>query len=80
MDKIAGKITSLLGSAPVIGLFGLWTFAHAVITHSYVATISDLAILIGLLILRAEDAQSKLTHDAVLKDVRQGKKILKKLK
>lgn len=58
MDELAERIGSVLGSAIVIGGFGLWCIVHAIITKSYVDTISDFAIEIGFLILRAENVQA----------------------
>lgn len=59
MDRIAEKIAEILGSAWVIGGFGVWMVVHAFISRDYVSTISDLAIEVGLLILRAENVQAK---------------------
>lgn len=72
MDKLA----EILGSAWVIGGFGLWVLLHAVITRDYVATISDLAIEIGFLILRAENVQSARTEQAVKRDLKKSDKLI----
>lgn len=57
MDAIAQRIASILGSAPVIIVFGLWMIYHNVTAWDYTNFISDVAIEIGLLILRAEKVQ-----------------------
>ena len=87
MNQLAEKIAAFLGSAWVIGVFGLWTIVHAFITRDYVATISDLAIEIGFLILRAESVaaarQEKYTKQAVKdtkKDLDLSRSILKVVK
>lgn len=69
MDRIAQRIADILGSALVIVPFSIWTVIHAFTVRDYVATISDLAIAIGLLILRAETVQSERTEEAVKADL-----------
>lgn len=59
MDKVSEKATDILASAPVIICFTIWMIAHNIIVKSYVAFISDVAIEIGLLILRAENLQQE---------------------
>ena len=73
MNDISEGIAEFLGSVWVIIPFGIWTVLHAFITKDYVDTISDLAIEIGLLILRAENVQGKRMEN-------QNKRILKRVK
>lgn len=80
MNKAAERIASILGSAPVVLAFGLWTVYHAVTIQDYVTTISDTAILIGLLILRAETVQSERTEEAVKQDLRKSDEQMKLLR
>lgn len=77
MNKAAEKIAAFLGSAPVIIGFGVWTIAHAFISQDYVSTISDLAIEIGFLILRAEIVQSERLERYIREAARASKKDLK---
>lgn len=79
MDKISQKISSFLGSAWVIGIFGLWLVIHNALTRDYVTFISDMAIWIGLLILRAEDVQAKRTEDISRADLKATKRIERKI-
>lgn len=80
MDNIAQKIADVLGSAPIVICFGLWTIYHASTTLDYVTAISDTAILIGLLILRAETVQAKRMENDVKRDVRLSRQVLKEIK
>lgn len=80
MNKLAEKLANILGSAWIIGSFGLWVIVHAVLTRDYVATISDLAIEIGFLILRAENVQSARTEQAVKRDLKKSDKLIKLVK
>lgn len=80
MNKIAEKIASFLGSAWVIGLFGLWLIVHTVIQKDYIAFISELAILIGFLILRAESVQSERMEYKIDADKRYSREVLQLLK
>ncbi len=54
MNKLSERITSILGSSVVIGLFAAWLIYHTITQKDYLSFISELAILIGLLILRSE--------------------------
>lgn len=65
MNKAAEKIATILGSAYVIGGFGLWVIVHAFLSQDYVTTISDLAIEIGFLILRAETVQGQRVERSI---------------
>lgn len=67
MDKIAQKIATLLGSAPVILGFLLWLIYHNASAWDYTNFISDVAIEIGLLILRAEKVEGDAMHHDVKK-------------
>lgn len=69
MNKVAERIATILGSAWVVIPFCIWTVIHAFTAQDYVTTISDTAIAIGLLILRAETVQSERTEQAVKKDL-----------
>lgn len=80
MDKLAEKLAGVLGSAWMIGGFGLWVVVHAVLIRDYVATISDLAIEIGFLILRAENSQSTRTEQAVKRDLKKSDTLIKLVK
>lgn len=80
MNRIAETVANFLGSTPVVVGFGLWTLAHAFLSQDYVSTISDLAILVGLLILRAESVQAERTERNVKQDVRLSKEVLKRIK
>lgn len=80
MNRIAERIAAFLGSAPVVLGFGLWTVYHAVTIKDYVTTISDTAILIGLLILRAETVQSERTEKAVKQDLKKSDEQMKLLR
>jgi predicted membrane-bound spermidine synthase len=80
MNKVAERIARILGSAPVIISFGLWTIYHAVAIKDYVTSISDSAILIGLLILRAEIVASDRTEEISRADLAATKRIEKRLK
>lgn len=77
MNKAAEKIAAFLGSAPVIIGFGLWTLAHAFLSQDYVSTVSDLAIEIGFLILRAEIVQGDRLERYIKEATRASKKDLK---
>jgi hypothetical protein len=80
MDKLAEKIAKALGSAPVILLFSAWFVYHNLQTKEYVAFISDVAILIGLLILRAEQVQGDRMEKFIKKDLKHTKRVEKHLK
>lgn len=79
MDRIAQKIADWLGSTIVIVLFGLWLMGHNVVAKDYVTFISDMAIWIGLLILRAEKVQSDRMERDVKRDLKKSDDILSKL-
>jgi hypothetical protein len=74
MDSLAQRIANFLGSGWAIGGFGLWLIIHNLVARDYVTFISDLAIEIGLMILRAESIESAAMH----KDVKKIKSRVKK--
>lgn len=80
MNKIAQRIADILGSAWFIIPFTLWTIIHNLFPFAYVNFISDVAIVFGSLILRAEAVQSERQERAVKEDVRLSKEVLKLLK
>lgn len=80
MNKLAGKIANLLGSTWVIGGFGLWVIVHGIISSDYVSFISDLAIEIGFLILRAESSQNAKMENLIKQDVKNTKQVLEEVK
>lgn len=80
MDNIAQKIANALSSAFVIIPFGLWTIYHLATTKEYVSFISDMAILIGLLILRDEKVAAETTEKNVKADLRLSRKVIKLIK
>jgi len=55
-DHIAAVATNVLASGPMIVGFTIWLVAHNAMSWNYTNFISDVAIEIGLLILRAENA------------------------
>lgn len=79
MNKVAQRIADILGSVWVIGGFGIWLVVHNMYARDYVTFISDLAIEIGLLILRAEKVQNDQMQRDVKRDLSESKKILSKL-
>ena len=80
INQAAERIARILGSAPVVLLFAGWTAYHNASNWKYVNFISDVAILIGLFILRAEIVQSDRMEEAIKQDLRESAKILKLLK
>lgn len=58
-DRVAERAVDILASAPVITLFTVWLAFHNATHWDYTNFISDVAIEIGLLILRAENVQSQ---------------------
>lgn len=79
MDKLAQRIANTLSSAYIIMPFAAWTIYHVATTKEYVTFISDMAILIGLLILRDEKVAAEKTDENVKKDLTLSRKVLKKL-
>lgn len=58
-DKIAEKAVDILASGYVVGAFTAWLIYHNALHFEYTPFISDVAIWIGLLILRAENIASE---------------------
>lgn len=79
MDKLAQKAADFLGSTWVIVGFGGWMIVHTILQKDYISFISELAIWIGLMILRAEAVQAEETDRAVKKDLKASERIEKKL-
>lgn len=79
VDKFYERVSVILGHTFVIGLFATWLIVHTFMQKDYISFISELAILIGLLILRAENQQSKRTEDAVKRDLKKSDTQLEKL-
>lgn len=79
IDKWYEEASKWLGSTYVVGLFALWLLIHTIIERDYISFISELAILLGLLILRAETVQSERTEKAVKKDLKESNEIKKLL-
>jgi uncharacterized membrane protein len=79
MDKVYEKIAVLLGSTAVILLFALWLVLHTVMQHDYLSFISELAILLGFLILRGQSAQSQRTEDVSKEDLSATKRLNRKV-
>lgn len=78
-DKASTIIAKILSSAPVILGFTAWLVYHNSATQEYVAFISDVAILIGLLILRAEQVQGGNMESFIKRDLKHTKKVEEKL-
>lgn len=79
MNRVAQKVADILGSAVVIIGFGLWMIYHNSISWNYTNFISDVAIEIGLLILRAEKVQSDQQHEDIKRDIQKSDKVLNRL-
>lgn len=58
LDRAFERTITLLGSTLVIVTFGVWMVVHTISTRSYLSFISEMAIFIGLLILRGQNIQS----------------------
>lgn len=59
MNRFYEKASEVLCSTPAVVLFALWVVVHTAIQRDYISFISELAILLGLMILRAETVQAK---------------------
>lgn len=75
MNRIAQHIANALSSAFVILPMAVWTLYHAATTKEYVTFISDMAILIGLLILRDEKIASETSEKHLKEDLNATKQI-----
>lgn len=73
MNKFFEKVVLGLGSTPAITIYTLWLFRHPFVWTGYTDFISDVAIWIGLLILRGDNIQTERME-------RQNKAILGKIK
>lgn len=80
MDRAAERITDWLGSTPVVLSFTFWLIFHNARGFEYVSFISDMAILIGLLILRAETVQSRRTEHTVKADLKKSDEVIRLLR
>lgn len=80
IDKTYEKISDYLGSTITVSLFAAWLCYHTATQRDYISFISELAILIGLMILRAESAQSARLERIMRRDERKTKEVLKKVK
>ena len=69
-DKVAEKAVDILASGIVISAFTIWMVVHNGLHFNYTNFISDVAIWIGLLILRAENVQSTRLEKKVEKGLK----------
>lgn len=70
MDNAYERLTRFLGSTTVVVLFTAWLILHTIMQRDYLSFISELAILLGFLILRGQNVQSDRMEANVRADLK----------